>query len=89
MSLPAELDPGSEPGAIDPDPDPAAHPEARPDDMTHSERVVALAEQEQAAAEPVAASLPTTAEPETSPWIYDVMDDDEPDVAHPPAGSAE
>jgi sec-independent protein translocase protein TatA len=93
MDLP-ELSPGSEPLDVkEPDESDAGHdPYAapRPDEMTHSERVVALATEEQAAAEPatetVAPEVPRT-EPETSPWIYDVVDEDEPDAEHPPAGS--
>lgn len=97
--LPAELEAGSEPQEAD-----DVHPidvEPRPDEMTHSERVVALAADEPT--DQPAHDEPTQAEPaphvgppeapattpEPSPWTYDVMDDEEPDVGPPPAGSAE
>ena len=71
----------------------------RPHDMTHSERVVALAAQEPADPEPLTeTAVPDVAAPdvtapgaEPSPWTYDVMDDDEADAAlpHPPVAPAE
>jgi sec-independent protein translocase protein TatA len=95
LSIPTELDAGSEP--IVGDADQGLEPESGHDEMTHSERVVALAAEElvveeQAAAEPTSDTpAPEAAETgsESSPWIYDVMDDDEPAVENPPAGSAE
>lgn len=92
--LPAALEADSEPQEAD-----DVHPidiEPRPDEMTHSERVVALAADEPAhdestQAEPAPDPGPevSATPPEPSPWTYDVMDDEEPDVAPPPAGSAE
>ena len=107
MSLPAESEAVTDPADIDDDDDADedADPPAPPAEMTHSQRVVELAEQERAAEasesapepEPVETVEPTpVAEPQTetqtaddSPWIYDVMDDDEPDVTQPPVGSVE
>ena len=102
--LPAELEAGSEEEEAD-----DVHPidiEPRSDEMTHSERVVALAADEptdQPAHDESTQAASTPAEPaphpggpevsattpEPSPWTYDVMDDEEPDVAPPPAGPAE
>ena len=86
-ALPAEL--ASDAGLDEPDEIDDVHGidlPPRPNDMTHSERVVALAAQEPV--DPEAAAQ----EAEPSPWAYDVMDDDEPDVAlppHPPVAPAE
>lgn len=99
MSLPAGADAMAE--LTDPDGDEDADTAPHPHEITHSQRVVELAEQERAAeaadpepepgsAETVApapvAETPTADDP---PWTYDVMDDDEPDVPQPPARSAE
>lgn len=98
MSLPAELGPGSDLHDSD-ESDAEAQAEALPeppDDMTHSERVVALAAQEEAVVAPAPAPAPdptpaptAAAAVGTSPWIYDVMDDDETETAVTPPGSAE
>jgi sec-independent protein translocase protein TatA len=96
-SLPAETD--GDPVSVEtlePDTDHDTDPAPTPIEITHSQRVVGLAAQEQAAAE-ASSDAPTSLEvsdeasdtgSETSPWIYDVMDDAEPD-ADPPAGSTE
>jgi hypothetical protein len=71
--------------------EPGEEPETGPHDMTHSERVFALSTDDRI----VDASIPEATPPEVadsgseSPWIYDVMDADEPDVEQPTAGSAE
>ena len=107
MSLPAESEAVAGPADTDDDDDDDedADPPPHPAEITHSQRVFELAEQERAAEaaesapEPEPESAETVApapepEPATptgddSPWIYDVMDDDEPDVTQPPVGSVE
>ena len=89
---PAALEAGSGVDEPDgPDDDPSVDPVAAPAEMTHSERVVALAAAEDAhgsTPEP-AATAGTDEAAEEPQWIYDVMDDDEPDVEHPSVGSTE
>jgi len=101
MSLPAESEAVAEPAEDDDDADEDADPAPHPAEITHSQRVVELAEQERVAEATEPAREPEPAEtvepapePETQaaddePWIYDVMDDDEPDVTQPPVGSVE
>jgi Sec-independent protein translocase protein TatA len=105
MSLPAESEAVAEPADTDNDED--ADPAPHPAEITHSQRVFDLAEQERAAGasesalesepaetiepaqEPEPEPAPETQTADDSPWIYDVMDDDEPDVTQPPVGSVE
>lgn len=94
---PAEPDAGPEvePEPADPQVEQAIEPGSDRQEMTHSERVVALAAEEHSDEEPIAVepvsgpAAPEAEVAEISPWIYDVMDDDEPDVEHPASGSAE
>ena len=63
------------------------------DDAVESTPRMSLPAESEAVAEP-AETVEPAPEPETQaaddePWIYDVMDDDEPDVTQPPVGSVE
>jgi len=86
-ALPAQIETGSVPQADEPD-DVHSIDLARPSDMTHSERVVSLAAQEPQPVPPPPSETPVpevaSTEEEPSPWIYDVMDDDEQDAPRPP-----